>query len=135
MRVAIDAISGWREFVRTKDSQVLVPLLHSAVVFESPVVHTPQCGRDLTLRYLMGAELLLGGPNFRYVGEWRNPTGAVLEFETEIHGVHVNGVDIITLHPDDGRIVRFKVMIRPLKAIGLVHELMGRALASPGGAR
>ena len=129
-----DAIDGWRDFVRTKDSRLLASLLHPDIVFESPVVHTPQRGRDITIRYLIGAEMVLGGPAFRYVSEWRSATGAVLEFETEIHGVHVNGVDIITLDPDDGRIVRFKVMIRPLKAIGLVHELMGRALGSSGAA-
>ena len=77
-------------------------LLHPDAVFESPVVHTPQRGRDITFKYLAGAEKVLGGPGFKYVGEWRSDTGAVLEFENEIDGIKINGVDIITFS-DDGR--------------------------------
>ena len=70
---------------------------------------------------------MLGGPGFAYRGEWRNDTGAVLEFENEIEGIKINGVDIITFD-DDGRITHFKVMVRPLKAINLLHRLMGEQL-------
>jgi hypothetical protein len=76
-------------------------------VFESPVVHTPQRGRDITFKYLSSAEKVLGGPGFAYVGEWRSDTGAVLEFQTEIDGIKLNGVDIITF-ADDGRIMNFQ---------------------------
>ena len=91
-------------------------------------MHTPQRGRDLTFKYLSSAEKVLGGPGFAYIGEWRGDTGAVLEFENEIDGIRVNGVDIITFS-EDGRITHFKVMVRPLKAINLVHRLMGEQLA------
>jgi hypothetical protein len=97
-------------------------------VFESPVVHTPQRGRDITFKYLAGAEKVLGGPGFKYTGEWRSETGAVLEFENEIEGIKINGVDIITFN-DDGKITHFKVMVRPLKGINLLHRLMGEQLA------
>ena len=73
---------------------------------------------------------MLGGPGFAYVGEWRGGTGAVLEFESEIDGIRINGVDIITFGKD-GRITHFKVMVRPLKAINLLHRLMGEQLAQP----
>ena len=72
---------------------------------------------------------MLGGPGFVYTGEWRSDNGAVLEFEREIDGVKINGVDIIRFG-DDGRIVHFKVMVRPLKAINLLHRLMGEQLAA-----
>ena len=71
---------------------------------------------------------MLGGPSFTYVGEWRSDTGAVLEFDDEIDGITINGVDIITFGAD-GRITHFKVMVRPLKAINLLHRLMGEQLA------
>ena len=71
-------------------------LLHPDAVFESPVVHTPQRGRDITFKYLASAEKVLGGAGFAYVGEWRSDNGAVLEFENEIDGITINGVDIIT---------------------------------------
>ena len=55
---------------------------------------------------------------------------AALEFENEIEGIKINGVDIITFDAD-GRITDFKVMVRPLKAINLLHRLMGEQLAKP----
>ena len=105
-------------------------LLHPDAVFESPVVHTPQRGRDITFKYLVSAEKVLGGPGFKYVGEWTSATGAVLEFTNEVDGITINGVDIITFDAE-GRIVNFKVMVRPLKAINLLHRLMGEQLAMP----
>ena len=70
-----------------------------------------------------------GGPGFTYVGEWRSDNSAVLEFETEIDGILVNGVDIIHWGAD-GRIAEFKVMVRPLKAIQLIHQRMAALLAA-----
>ena len=81
-------------------------------------------------KYLVGAEQVLGGEGFAYVGEWRSERGAVLEFEKTIDGIKINGVDIITFD-DDGRITHFKVMVRPLKAMNLLHRLMGEKLAKP----
>jgi hypothetical protein len=111
------------------DHSALWDLLHPDAVFESPVVHTPQRGRDIAFKYLSSAEKVLGGPGFAYVGEWRGDGSAVLEFEKEIEGIRINGVDIITF-ADDGRITHFKVMVRPLKAINLLHRLMGEQLVS-----
>jgi hypothetical protein len=125
----MNAIDRWRAYVKTHDRQALWDLLHPDAVFESPVVHTPQHGREITFKYLMGADAVLGGPGFRYVGEWTSANGAVLEFETEIEGIKINGVDIITMSDDKSLIAHFKVMIRPLKAINLLHRLMGEQLA------
>ena len=123
------ALDRWRAFIKSHDREALWDLLHPNVVFESPVVHTPQRGREITFKYLSSAEKVLGGPGFTYVGEWRSDRGAVLEFEKEIDGIKINGVDIITFDAD-GRITHFKVMVRPLKAINLLHRLMGEQLAT-----
>ena len=124
------ALDKWYDYMKSHDRAALWDLLHPDAVFESPVVHTPQRGRDVTFKYLSSAEKVLGGPGFRYIGEWRSANGAVLEFEKEIEGIKLNGVDIITFSEDD-RIARFKVMVRPLKAINLLHRLMGEQLAKP----
>src|SRR5262245_25154888 len=124
-----NALDRWRDYIRSHDHAALHELLHPDVVFESPVVHTPQRGREITFKYLTSATTVLGGAAFRYLGEWRNETGAVLEFETEIDGIRINGVDIITISEDGGTITHFKVMVRPLKAINLLHRLMGEQLA------
>jgi hypothetical protein len=113
--------------MKSRDHTALWDLLHPDAVFESPVVHTPQRGRDITFKYLSGAVKVLAGPGFTYRGEWRNAHGAVLEFENEIEGIRINGVDIIGFD-EDGRVTHFKVMVRPLKAINLLQRLMGEEL-------
>ena len=121
-------LDRWHDYIKSPDHGKLWELLHPDAVFESPVVHTPQRGRELTFKYLAGAAKVLGGPGFKYVGEWLSDNGAVLEFENEIEGIRINGVDIITFNDDGTLITHFKVMIRPLKAINLLHRLMGEQL-------
>jgi hypothetical protein len=126
--MTVTALDKWYDYTKSHDRAALWDMLDPEAVFESPVVHTPQRGRDITFKYLLGADKVLGGPGFSYVGEWRSDSGAVLEFENVIEGIRINGVDIITFG-SDGRITHFKVMVRPLKAINLLHRLMGEQLA------
>jgi hypothetical protein len=127
--MTMNGLDKWYACLQSHDHKALWELLHPDAVFESPVVHTPQRGRDITFKYLASAEKVLGGPGFKYVGEWRSATGAVLEFENEIEGIKLNGVDIISFD-DAGLITHFKVMVRPLKAVNLLHRLMGEQLAA-----
>jgi hypothetical protein len=120
-------VQAWHRVVRERDRAGLEALLDDDAVFFSPVVHAPQRGKALVVMYLAGAMQVLAGPAFRYVREIVGPRDAMLEFETEIDGVVVNGVDILAW-TDAGRIVSFKVMLRPLKAINLVHERMAALL-------
>jgi hypothetical protein len=126
-RRRMTALEKWYDYVETHDARALWDMLAPDAVFESPVVHTPQSGREITYKYLTSAGQVLGGESFRYVGEWRSDVGAVLEFECEIAGIRINGVDIITWNAD-GQISHFKVMVRPLKAINLLHQLMAAEL-------
>lgn len=123
----MSAIERWHEYMHAPSAERLWDLLHPDCVFESPVVHTPQVGREITFKYLMSAAVVLGGPNFRYVGEWRRGNDAILEFETEREGIKINGIDMI-FADDEDRITRFKVMVRPLKAINMLHQLMAAEL-------
>ncbi len=95
--MSMTGLDKWYGYMKSHDRVALWDLLHPDAVFESPVVHTPQRGRDITFKYLSSAEKVLGGPGFAYVGEWRSASGAVLEFEKAIDGININGVDIITL--------------------------------------
>ena len=128
--MTMPALDKWYQYVKSKDRALLWDALHPDAVFESPVVHTPQRGRDITFKYLSSAVKVLGGPSFSFVGEWRSDNGAVVEFEGEIDGIRINGVDMITVG-DDGRITHFKVMVRPLKALNLLHRLMREQLTQP----
>jgi len=102
-------------------------LLADDVVFHSPVVHTPQSGNDLTAQYLAAAFAVLFNPSFEYVRTIAEGDHAVMEFTVTIDGVAINGVDLVTWNHRD-EICEFKVMLRPLKAINLVHGLMGAEL-------
>ena len=117
----------WQEIAHNRDAEALDDVLHDDVVFSSPVVHTPQVGKALTTAYLTAALTVLANDSFRYVRQFDCGARAVLEFETEINGIHINGVDMIEWDAD-GRITDFKVMIRPLKAIQMVHAGMGEML-------
>jgi ketosteroid isomerase-like protein len=127
-------IERWHRMLERRDPSELDALLADDVVFESPVVHTPQAGKPITLMYLRAAFDVLKNEQFRYLNEWFGDRSAVLEFATEREGIRINGVDMIWWN-EAGQITRFKVMVRPLKAINLLHQMMGRTLermARPG---
>lgn len=146
----VRCLDRWHEFLRAGDPAMLDEILHEDCVFVSPIVFTPQEGREVTKLYLTAAGNTLGGgeggdnsssPGTDRARAFRHPSGGewdgrfryariireghhgVLEFETTISGTYVNGVDMITCD-DDGRIVDIKVMIRPLQAVNAVHEQM-----------
>ena len=129
--VGMPGLDKWYGFMKSHDHAALKELLHPDAVFESPVVHSPQRGRDIVFKYLAAAEQVLGGPGFAYTGEWRNETSAVLEFENQIEGIRINGIDMITFDAES-RITHFKVMVRPLKAVNMVHQKMAEMLAASG---
>ncbi len=120
-------MSHWHEIVKSKEAAALSAILADEVVFESPVVHTPQVGKAITFKYLHAALPVLNNDSFHYLNEWHEPKSAVLEFQSTIEGVVVNGVDIISWN-EAGLITHFKVMVRPLKAVNKLHEMMGRML-------
>jgi hypothetical protein len=122
-------IEIWRAMVASGDLAQLESLLSPGATFHSPIVHTPQVGRALTAQYLRAADGVLNNDSFHYVEEWFGASSAVLEFEVTVDAVLINGIDLIHWN-DAGEIVAFKVMVRPLKAVDLVHQLMMRALAA-----
>jgi len=124
-----DPIETWHEYVRSREPALLDGLLDDDVVFESPVVFTPQRGKAITAKYLRAAVSLLGAASFDYVHTWTAPSSAVLEFTSEIDGITLNGVDLITWNAA-GKITHFKVMVRPLQALNMLHRKMGELLAA-----
>ena len=135
-------VGDWHKYLRGELPGGLDSLLADDVVFYSPVVFTPQQGKDVTKLYLQAAKSTIGGESeksagrdpseerktkFRYCKQVLTGNDAILEFETEMAGKYVNGVDILSCD-DDGRIVEFKVMIRPLQAVNLLHQQMAAML-------
>ena len=118
-----NTIKTWHQIVANKDLKKLNEILNNDVVFYSPIVHTPQVGKEITRQYLTAAFCALFNSSFKYVREVVNENNAVLEFTVEIEGILVNGVDMITWNENE-KITEFKVLIRPLKAINLIHQKM-----------
>lgn len=125
-------MEAWHEFVRTKNLTVLKEVLADNVCFHSPVVHTPQVGKAITLLYLESAHDVLANDTFAYQRELIGEFEAILEFNAEVKGILVNGVDMISWD-EEGKITDFKVMIRPLKAINIIHQEMGARLQAAAG--
>tara|TARA_R100000322_G_scaffold64515_2_gene40469 strand:- start:2401 stop:2802 length:402 start_codon:yes stop_codon:yes gene_type:complete len=125
--VTNNTLTTWHQLVETRDAKGLNALLADDVVFHSPVVHTPQVGKSITAQYLAAAFHVFFNETFQYVREVVGPQDAVLEFQVEIDGILVNGVDMIKWD-EEGRIVEFKVMLRPLKAVNLIHQKMAAML-------
>ena len=120
------ALARWHAVVRSRDAAELRALVAEDAIFRSPAVHTPQEGRDTVVGYLTAAFTVLG-PHLAYEREWLGEDSAVLQFRTEVGGLDVSGVDIITWD-SDGQIVDFTVMVRPAKALQAVIEHMGAEL-------
>ncbi|HTB90345.1 MAG TPA: nuclear transport factor 2 family protein [Steroidobacteraceae bacterium] len=127
-----DPIKTWHRIVDERDVEGLDALLADEAVFHSPVVHTPQVGKPITKKYLTAAFHVFFNDSFRYVRELQGDRDAVLEFEVKLDGISVNGVDMIKWN-DAGKITEFKVMLRPLKAVNLIHQKMADMLQAQAG--
>ncbi len=125
----IDTMAAWHDLVRRRSADALDALLADDVVFHSPIVHTPQVGKALATMYLTAALQVIANDTFTYLREIVGPRDAALEFQAVIDGIVVNGIDLIRWN-DDGRIVDFKVLVRPLKAVNLLHAQMRAMIES-----
>ncbi|MFA6298073.1 MAG: nuclear transport factor 2 family protein [Nocardioides sp.] len=121
-----EPLAAWHRIAESRDPAGLEALLHEDVVFRSPAVHKPQEGKALTTAYLAAAIVVLG-PTMRYVDEWWSDSSAVLEFEAEVDGKTVHGIDMLRWGPD-GRLTSFTVMVRPIRGLEAVIGAMATEL-------
>ena len=121
------ALRAWHAVVESADPALLDDLLADDAVFRSPVVFTPQQGKAVTTHYLASAIVVLG-PTLRYVAQWHDQASAVLEFEADLDGTYVQGVDMLRWN-NEGKLVSVTVMVRPLRGLHKLAELMARQLA------
>ena len=120
-------LKKWHEVVKNKDYKLLSEILSEDVVFYSPVVFTPQEGKEITQIYLSAAAEVFEGNSFHYTNEIIDENKASIEFELELEGVKVNGVDLITWN-EEQKITEFKVFVRPLQAVNALHKQMAAML-------
>jgi len=129
MAQAKDLINKWHEVVDADDLNALDSIIADDAVFSSPVVFTPMEGKEITMMYLHAAGQSFNMQKFKYTKEIHDGMNSVLEFETYIDDISVNGIDMIEWNKE-GKISNFKVMIRPFKAVQKVQEKMVEALES-----
>lgn len=126
-------LAAWHAYMHSGgDAGLLGDLVHDDAVFHSPVVHTPQAGKAKVMVYLLSAAKVLGNESFTYVREVVEGHDALLEFTCEIDGIAINGIDLIRFD-DDGKIIDFKVMVRPVKAVNKLWEMMAAQLQAASG--
>ncbi len=126
-----EPLAAWHRVVESRDPAALDAILADDCVFRSPALHKPQEGKALTTMYLAAAMVVLG-PTLRYVDEWWSDASAVLEFEAEVGGLTVNGVDMFRWGAD-GRLTSFTVMVRPFKGLTALMEAMAAELTAGTG--
>ena len=128
MSAAHSGVAAWHEYMKSGgDAALLSAQVADDAVFHSPVVHSPQEGKAKVMLYLLSAAKVLGNESFTYVREIIEGNDALLEFTSEIDGIHVNGIDLIRFD-NAGKIIDFKVMVRPVKAVNKLWEMMAAQL-------
>ena len=124
------ALDSWHDIIRSGDASALDTLIADDAVFHSPVVHTPQVGKTIVVKYLTAAAKVLLNGSFHYVREMVDERQAMLEFEVTIDDIVINGVDHICWN-DNNQIIEFKVWVRPLKGMQKLHQWMAKTLNVP----
>ena len=128
MTTASTQMEKWHQIAAQGSTpEALATIIADDCVFHSPVVHTPQAGKAKVIAYLSAAGQTFAGRDFRYVRELCDGPHAMMEFTADLDGIHCNGIDLITFD-DDGMIIDFKVMVRPLKAVNRIWEMMAAQL-------
>ena len=132
MSAAHPGVAAWHAYMASGgDAELLSAQVAEDAVFHSPVVHSPQEGKAKVMMYLLSAAKVLGNDSFAYVREIVDGNDALLEFTSEIDGIKINGIDLIQFD-DAGKIIDFKVMVRPLKAVNKLWEMMAAQLQAAG---
>ena len=128
MSIAHAGVAAWHAYMNSGgDAALLSAQVADDAVFHSPVVHSPQEGKAKVMLYLLSAAKVLGNESFTYVREIVDGQDALLEFTSVIDGIHINGIDLIRFD-EEGKIIDFKVMVRPVKAVNKLWEMMAAQL-------
>ena len=131
MSATAQGVAAWHAYIGNETAEALDAMLADDAVFHSPVVHTPQVGKAIVSKYLLSAAKVLNGEHFAYVRELVDGANALLEFVSEIDGIKINGIDLIRFD-EHGKIIDFKVMVRPIKAVNKLWEMMAAQLQAAG---
>ena len=121
-------LGRWHEFVTTQKPEILHEILSDDMKFHSPFIWKP---KDKRFALMVLTTVVTVFENFRYTREMFGENSCTLEFAANIGAVALEGVDIIEFD-DAGKIVDFKIMIRPANGLQKLGEEMGKRFAAQG---
>ena len=127
--VVAESMKRWHTMIDTRDLSALSNLLSDDVVFRSPMAHTPYPSAPVVAMIL--STVINVFENFRYHRDFASVDGknVVLEFSAEVGGKELKGIDMIQFD-EQGKIVEFEVMIRPMSGLQALGEEMGRRVGA-----
>jgi len=122
------SLEKWHHMIQSGDLSNLNDLLADDVVFRSPVAHKPYEGKQVVFFILTNVIQVF--ENFTYQREFYTEDGenVVLEFSANVSGKSLKGIDMIRFN-EQGKIVDFEVMIRPMSGLTALAEQMGIRIA------
>ena len=130
MQKTTDPVINWHKSLKDADYNLLYNTLDDGFTFFSPVVHRPK-DKHMGFLYLIAAsKAFLGAENFQYVREIKNDNNAMLEFNCEIDGIQVNGIDTFQWN-DEMKFTEMKVYLRPQKSLFVIQQAMEKHLKNP----
>lgn len=124
---AAESLATWHRMVAARDLKDLPTILHPDAVFRSPMAFPPyQSAQAVTLVLNTVMDVF---ENFSYHRELASGDGqsVVLEFSAHVGDKQLKGIDLIRFD-EQGRIVEFEVMIRPLNGLHALGQEMGKRL-------
>ncbi|MBV4478142.1 nuclear transport factor 2 family protein [Pseudomonas botevensis] len=126
---AAESLNRWHSMIRTGDLSALPELLDANAVFRSPMAHTPYPGGQVVSMILSTVSKVF--EDFEYHRELATADGlnVVLEFSAKVGARELKGIDMIRFD-EQGKIVEFEVMVRPLSGLQALGEEMGRRLGA-----
>lgn len=123
----IATLERWHALVATRDLARLQEIVHPDAVFRSPMAfkgYSPAAALVLALQTVITVF-----EDFAYHRQFAGDDGrsVVLEFSAQVGGKSLKGIDMIRF-AEDGRIIDFEVMVRPLNALQALGAEMGARL-------
>ena len=124
---AAASLAKWHAMAAKQDFGELRSIVHPDVIFRSPVAYNAYNGADALVLAIGTVATVF--QEFAYYRQAATADGvnAVLEFGAKVAGKDVKGIDFIRFD-EDGKIVEFEVMIRPLSGLQALAEEMGKRL-------
>ncbi|MDB5994093.1 MAG: hypothetical protein JWP42_1229 [Pseudomonas sp.] len=126
---AAATLSQWHDMIRAGDLKGLPGLLDPQALFRSPMAHTPYPGAPVVTMILNTVFNVF--EDFQYHRELATADGlnVVLEFSAKVGGKELKGIDMIRFD-EQGKIVEFEVMVRPLSGLQALGAEMGSRLGA-----